>query len=259
MTIIKVSSQLKLNSPRYDIFGIPCETNLTWEDEIIQFEYPSTTLPRIYFKHEWRQVRHAYHAAQEFRQNLVRDDHPSIFQHYQYQRLIHYLDYGFHSLGCLLSSTVCPDHSLFRILCFSPQLSSAVFQIVRHSPRCSFSGDVAPTKETKRQRTTSDYSATRFQSQLRQLYYPTFTCKHLNVTPVPKVWLPHYLCVKSRGGTKWLYGPKDSSDKLKKDRSMSWVERFCELRVELSGGLKHLYEAVAFDTKLGNEAAISRG
>jgi hypothetical protein len=132
--------------------------------------------------------------------------------------VIHYLGYVFHLLGHFLSSTVYSDHSLFRILLgSSPQLSSAVLRIVGCSPQYSFSSDVVPTMEMKRQRTASDYSATRC---------PIKT---------PKTLLPHIhmQTPESHTGTEgvvaslfvcevaWAYKMviclKDSNDKWKKD------------------------------------------
>ena len=91
----------------------------------------------------------------------------------------------------------------------------------------------------------------------RQLYYTSLISKRQNVIPDSSAGRAPHLCVKSRGGTKWLYGTNGSYDKCYDDLPTTSAEELRGLRVKLGGGVKRLYGATEVDTELGRGVSIS--
>jgi hypothetical protein len=99
------------------------------------------------------------------------------------------------------------------------------------------------------------------QSQLRgrrQLYYPTLLRKCQNVIPDANVGSIPHLCVRPRGGTKWLYGTNESYDKYGDNRLKVSADKCRGLCVKSSGGIQHLCATAESDIELGSGVLISR-
>ena len=91
----------------------------------------------------------------------------------------------------------------------------------------------------------------------RQLYYTSLISKRQFVIPDPNAGRAPRLCVKSRGGTKWLYGTNRSYDQCCDDLPTTSTDELRGLRVKLGGGVKRLYGATEVDTDLGRGVSIS--